>query len=67
MAAMTKDTITAGPASGTAESSAKKMPVPMVAPIPIIVSWKSPTVRRSPPAPCESVVKVCNGLRLSIC
>ena len=34
--------ITAGPASGTASWSTKKMPVPTVAPTPNIVSWKVP-------------------------
>ena len=43
--------ITAGPASGTASWSTKKMPVPTVAPTPNIVSWKVPKLRfRSGPA-----------------
>ena len=37
--------ITAGPASGTASWSTKKMPVPTVAPTPNIVSWKVPKLR----------------------
>src|SRR5690349_13963827 len=39
---MRNDTITAGPASGTASCSTKKMPVPTVAPTPNIVSWNVP-------------------------
>ena len=39
--------ITAGPASGTASWSTKKMPVPTVAPTPNIVSWKVPKLRSS--------------------
>src|SRR3954451_18168585 len=47
MPASTKATITAGPASGTAWPSTKKMPVPIVAPTPNIVSWNVPIVRSS--------------------
>ena len=50
--------ITAGPASGTAEDSTKKMPVPTVAPTPNIISWKVPMVRFSC-GPCRSPI----GLR----
>jgi len=42
---MRNDTITPGPASGTAVDSTKKMPVPTVAPTPNIVSWKVPMLR----------------------
>jgi hypothetical protein len=42
MAAMTSETSTAGPASGTAAESTKKIPVPIVAPTPNIVSWNVP-------------------------
>ena len=42
-----KDTITAGPTSGTAKERTKKMPVPTVAPTPNIISWKVPMVRFS--------------------
>ena len=42
MPARMNETITAGPASGTAADSTKKMPVPTVAPTPNIVSWKVP-------------------------
>ena len=45
MPAITNDTITAGPASGTAAERTKKMPVPIVAPTPNIASWKVPIVR----------------------
>src|SRR4029078_13483567 len=45
--AITNDQITAGPATGTACESTKKMPVPMVAPTPNIESWKSPIERVS--------------------
>ena len=43
--------ITAGPLSGTASWSTKKMPVPTVAPTPNIISWKVPKLRfRSGPS-----------------
>jgi hypothetical protein len=42
MAARTNETSTAGPASGTAAESTKKMPVPTVAPTPNSVSWNVP-------------------------
>ena len=45
MPAMTNASTTAGPASGTAEDMTKKMPVPIVAPTPDIVSWKVPIDR----------------------
>src|SRR5690606_7550549 len=43
--AKTNDQITAGPAMGTASDSTKKIPVPIVAPIPIAESGRSPMVR----------------------
>ena len=51
MPARMKETMTAGPASGTACPSTKKMPVPIVAPTPNIVSWNVPIVR-SRRGPC---------------
>ncbi len=39
--------MTAGPASGIDSLSTKKMPVPMVAPTPNIMSWKVPRLRLS--------------------
>ncbi|CFR91668.1 Uncharacterised protein [Mycobacterium tuberculosis] len=52
MPAMMNETITPGPASGTAWASTKKMPVPIVAPTPNMVSWKVPKLRlRFPDAP----------------
>ena len=47
--------ITAGPASGTASWSTKKMPVPTVAPTPNIVSWKVPKLRSSSGPACGPV------------
>ncbi len=47
--ASTKETTTAGPASGTASPSTTKIPVPRVAPTLSSVSWLSPMVRRSGP------------------
>ncbi len=44
--------ITAGPASGTASWSTKKMPVPTVAPTPNSVSWKVPKLRSSSGPAC---------------
>ena len=45
MPAMMNETITPGPACGTASDSTKKMPVPTVEPIPNIASWKVPIER----------------------
>ncbi|MGI3781112.1 MAG: hypothetical protein ACRYG2_10075 [Janthinobacterium lividum] len=53
--------MTAGPASGTAWPSTKKMPVPIVAPTPNIVSWNVPIVRSSR-GPCGSALSP-TGLR----
>ena len=39
--------ITAGPATGIASLSTKKMPVPTVAPTPNIMSWNVPSLRGS--------------------
>ena len=39
--------MTAGPAIGIASLSTKKMPVPIVAPTPNIMSWKVPRLRVS--------------------
>ena len=47
---MTNDQTTAGPATGTAWDRTKKMPVPIVAPMPIIESWNSPIERASSPS-----------------
>ncbi len=47
MPARMKETVIAGPASGTRPGGTKKMPVPTVAPMPNMVSWKVPTVRFS--------------------
>src|SRR3954454_20926163 len=51
MPATMNETMTAGPLSGTASWSTKKMPVPTVAPTPNIISWKVPKLRfRSGPS-----------------
>jgi hypothetical protein len=52
MPAITNATTTAGPASGTADDSTKKMPVPTVAPTPNIVSWNVP-MDRGRCSPCS--------------
>src|ERR1700739_3882073 len=49
MAAIRKDRITDGPALGTASTIVKKIPVPMVAPTPIMVRENRPIDRVSPP------------------
>ena len=54
--AITNDTITAGPATGTATESTKKMPVPMVAPTPNIDNWNTPIVRASSLRPVSAPV-----------
>src|SRR4051812_26816232 len=48
--------MTAGPATGTACDITKKIPVPMVAPTPIIVSWNNPMDLRSSPPPVSAPV-----------
>ena len=48
MAAITNENTIAGPAFFTFVPRMKKMPVPMVAPTPNIVSWKRPSERLSP-------------------
>ena len=45
MPAMMNETITPGPASGTAWDSTKKIPVPTVEPTPNMVSWNVPKLR----------------------
>src|SRR5918997_1366675 len=68
--ATTKDRITDGPASGTAEVSTMKMPVPTVAPMPNSDSWNRPIVRASSPSPVSvpvSSVMTVTGLRRQIC
>ena len=62
--------MTAGPATGTACDITKKMPVPMVAPTPIIVSWNSPMDRGSSPPPVSAPVSssiALAGLRRKDC
>ena len=67
MPAMMNEMITAGPASGTASASTKKMPVPTVAPTPNIVSWNVPILRfRWSEAPCATGAPT-TGRRRSIC
>jgi hypothetical protein len=68
--AITNDRMTAGPASGTALERITKMPVPIVAPTPNIVSWNSPIVRASSPVsvsvPVSAVIAL-TGLRRMTC
>lgn len=47
--AMTKGTVIAGPAPGTAVVAAAKIPIPTVAPTPNMVSWNRPLLRASTP------------------
>lgn len=54
VAARTKETTTAGPASATLSERPTKMPVPTIAPTPKQTSWKSPIVRLRP-CPSRSV------------
>ena len=63
--AITKDTTTAGPASGTASPRTTKMPVPSVAPMLIMVSCQTPMERRRlPPSPWPpSATSRSTGLR----
>ena len=42
---MMNDTIMPGPAFWAASAVSTKMPVPMMAPMPIMVSWKAPSER----------------------
>ena len=51
MPTKTNDTRTAGPASGTVWARTKKMPVPIVAPTPNIISWNVPIERLSSEPP----------------
>ena len=52
--------MTAGPATGAASLRMKKMPVPIVAPMPNVDSWNSPIQRASSPpsvsAPVSAVM-----------
>ena len=67
MPAMMNEIITAGPASGTAAVSTKKMPVPTVAPTPNIVNWNVPIVRcRWSAAPWATGAPI-TGRRRRIC
>jgi hypothetical protein len=62
--------MTAGPATGTACDITKKMPVPMVAPTPIMLSWNSPIERASCPPPWSVPVSSAidmTGLRRNDC
>ena len=67
-----KEKTIAGPAEGTWVVSTKKMPVPIVAPTPNIVSWKSPIVRTSPVSrpPGSSglrrIIRVMSGSRRAV-
>ena len=45
---MTKEIIMPGPAFCAASEVSTKMPVPITAPMPSMVSWKAPSERRSP-------------------
>ena len=64
---MMNETITPGPASGTACESTKKMPVPIVEPTPNMVSWNVPKLRlRWSAAPCATGAPM-TGRRRSIC
>ena len=56
--ASTNEKMTAGPASGTASVKTMKMPVPMVAPTPNIVSWNRPMERSSSPPSASGFVSV---------
>ena len=53
--------MTAGPASGTAAVSMMKIPVPIVAPTPNIVSWNKPIERLSSPPSASDPVSVTNA------
>src|SRR3712207_1427217 len=53
--------MTPGPASGTASVSTMKIPVPIVAPTPNIVSWNSPIERLSSPPSASGLVSVTNA------
>src|SRR5262245_39354258 len=68
-AAKTNETVTAGPATGTAAPRMTKMPVPRVAPTLNMVSWVNPMVRlRSPPSPCPPSATISSvGLVRKIC
>ena len=57
--------MTAGPASGTASCSTKKMPVPTVAPTPNMVSWKVPKLRSSSGPSCGPFFTAIGFLRVS--
>ena len=62
MAAIRNDRTTDGPALGTASTMVKKMPVPMVAPTPIMVRENRPMERLKPlllrPSPYSTVVSI---------
>src|SRR5687767_11070768 len=62
--------MTAGPATGAASLSTKKMPVPIVAPMPNVDSWNSPIERESSPpslsAPVSAAMTL-TGLRRVTC
>src|SRR5688500_13243011 len=53
--------MTAGPASGTASVSMMKIPVPIVAPTPNMVSWNRPIERLSSPPSASGAVSVTNA------
>ena len=53
--------MTAGPASGTASVSTMKIPVPIVAPTPNMVSWNRPIERLSSPPSSSGCVSVTNA------
>src|SRR5688572_1100515 len=53
MPVIANESPTPGPASGTAELSTTKMPVPIVAPTPKMVSWNSPIDRSR--WPCSGI------------
>src|ERR671913_716406 len=56
-----KDKMSAGPASGTASVRIMKIPVPIVAPTPNIVSWNRPIERLSSPPSSSGCVSVTNA------
>jgi hypothetical protein len=58
------DTMSAGPASlRAAEPVATKMPAPMIAPTPRLVSWTGPRIRRRRFSPFISSSSRLSGLR----
>ena len=67
MPAMMNETMTLGPASGTAWDSTKKMPVPTVEPTPNMVSWNVPILRLRWSADPYATGAPTTGRRRSIC